>query len=53
MDDGILVTLLVTLFGLNYGAMWALYHKLDGQETAIRILCREHRINHGGDEIKC
>lgn len=53
MDDAILVALITTLFGLNYGCLWALYHKLDNQETVIRILCREHAKNHGNKEIRC
>lgn len=52
MDDITIITLITTLFILNYGAVWAVYRKVNAFSTALRILCREHAKNHGNTEIE-
>jgi len=51
MDDTTLITLITTLFALNFGATWAVYRRVNSFSTALSILCREHAKNHGNTEI--
>jgi hypothetical protein len=52
MDDATLLMLVVALFSLNYGGTWLVYKKINGVSMVIRILCREHQKNHGGENIE-
>lgn len=52
MIDTETISLIVVLFGMNYAALWAVYHKVNRFTTIANIICREHAANHGGEELK-